>query len=132
MSYLPAVRPAGAVTTNAADVLSPALVNVNGASAGVAVHPCGSRSRNVPLTGWDDELIARTTIPFWTDPEPVGTINNRLLTPTVSAGTTSTSRRSSPRIRSPTRYCTGRVTLSGTPAISNDATPVRSGGANGN
>src|SRR5688572_30657977 len=59
ISNAPGVRPAGAVTTNEVAVLSPTDLSANGASAGRDVHPCGSRSRNVPFTGCDEKLLTR-------------------------------------------------------------------------
>src|SRR5215467_4866288 len=61
ISCLPAVLDAGTVTTKGVDVLSPLAFSVNGASAGVDVHPCGRRSRIVPLTGCGEKLVTRTT-----------------------------------------------------------------------
>ena len=42
--------------------MSPLALNVNDASAGVEVHPCGSTRRSVPLTGCAEKLIARDKV----------------------------------------------------------------------
>ena len=95
------MRRAGAVTMNGVDVLSPFAFSVNGASVGVEVQPCGSRSRSVPLTGSCDAKAGRANDQLLLvrrraerDDEQRRVEANRY------RGTTLTSRRSSPRTAS--------------------------------
>jgi hypothetical protein len=131
ISSVPSTRLSGAFTTKEAAVFSPSAASDNGTSAGSAVQPCGSRSLTVPFTAFSVRFVVRTTTRCVFGVDPVGTIISRESTPTVTAGTTLTSRRSSPRTRSPVRYCTGRVICTAAPPICADTSTLSSGASNG-
>src|SRR6476661_8756736 len=130
-SYRPSARLAGAVTTNSAVAWAPAPATVKGAVAGVAVHPGGSSRESAPVAGPSWRLAACTCTVCVRAVLPVGSTNKEEAKPTVTPGTTLTSRRSSPRTESAYRKVTGASAETVVPPISSFAVAFRRGSRNG-